>query len=211
MQGLFPQKGQTNPSMRLNDKNNNPFTKNWQNKKLGDVCDITTGNTPPKKNLENYENGLYNWATAIDFKKKYIEETIVKLSDIGKNKARLLPKGSVLVTCIASIGLNAILKKESAFNQQINGLEPKNSINGEFIYYSIENKNDDLKRLGGNKALGIINKSTFSNFKLKIPSMEEQNKIAGFLSSVDKKIENISNQLNQSKQFKKSLMQKMFI
>ena len=85
----------------------------------------------------------------------------------------------------------------------------KKNINILFLYYLFKKINFQKYVIGS--TIPHIYFKDYSKEKLKTPSMEEQNKIAVFLSSVDKKIENISNQLNQSKQFKKSLMQKMFI
>ena len=44
-----------------------------------------------------------------------------------------------------------------------------------------------------------------------LPSLEEQTKIANFLSSIDKKIENTKTQLEKTKEFKKALLQQMFV
>jgi type I restriction enzyme S subunit len=52
--------------------------------------------------------------------------------------------------------------------------------------------------------------SVFANMKIKIPSPEEQEKIAEFLTTLDDKINLINNQLEQTKLFKKSLLQRMF-
>ncbi len=204
MQQIFTQK------IRFKQSNGAEYP-DWQVKRLGDIGNMITGNTPPKKDLVNYENGLYNWATAKDFTEKYIKNTRTKLSEIGKNKARILPKGSVLITCIASIGLNAILKEDSAFNQQINGIIPNENYSGEFIYYLIEYNKKKLIDLAGTTAVPIINKSTFSNFSLMFASLDEQKQIADFLSAIDNKITTLNTQFTQTKQYKKSLMQKMFV
>ena len=76
-------------------------------KQVKDFGEVITGNTPSKKE-EKYWNGDFVWITAQDFKGKYINDSILKLTKFGKDKARVIPKNSVLVTCIASIGLNAI-------------------------------------------------------------------------------------------------------
>ncbi|QOR77229.1 MAG: restriction endonuclease subunit S [Thermoflavifilum sp.] len=72
---------------------------------------------------------------------------------------RIIPKNAVLVTCIASIGLNAINKVECATNQQINAIICKDKIAYyEFIYYCIVNSENRLKNLAGHTAVPIINK-----------------------------------------------------
>ena len=53
--------------------------------------------------------------------------------------------------------------------------------------------------------------SILRNITLQIPSLKEQIKIANFLSSIDSKIEQVQKQLNFTKEFKKALLQKMFI
>lgn len=57
----------------------------------------------------------------------------------------------------------------------------------------------------------MISYKYFSEIKLPIPSIQEQEKIASFLSSIDNKIEQVSEQINQAKQFKKALLQQMFV
>ena len=108
----------------------------WSVKKVNEIGRVITGSTPPMSCSENY-GGTFCWATAQDFKGKYITDSGVKLSSKGKELSHILPVGSVLVTCIASIGLNAIAKIEMATNQQINAIIVNKNNNNEFVYYQI--------------------------------------------------------------------------
>jgi type I restriction enzyme S subunit len=56
-----------------------------------------------------------------------------------------------------------------------------------------------------------LNFNDMANFRVKIPCIKEQTKIANFLSSIDKKIENTKNVLEKTKEFKKALLQQMFV
>lgn len=95
----------------------------------------------------------------------------------------------MLITCIASIGKNAILRKEGSCNQQINALVPNNDKNIDFLYYAFEKVLKYMKRIVGKTATQIVNKSTFENISIEVPNFEEQLKIGRFLNSFDKLIE----------------------
>ena len=182
------------------------FSEKWQTIKLGDVGEIITGNTPPMKDKENY-GGQYCWATAEDFNAKYIRDTVIKLSEIGKSCSRFLPAGSILVTCIASIGKNAIAGVPLATNQQINSVVVNDKHNNEFIYYLIENSKNLLIKNAGAGAMQILNKSVFSKLKIKVPkTREEQDAIAKILVTTDDEIRTLNCKLNQLKDQKKYLL-----
>lgn len=91
------------------------FTQPWREVELYKVGKIITGSTPPMVDQENY-CGNFPWVTAQDLKGKYVYNSKIKLTLKGKKLSRIIPAGSVLVTCIASIGLNAIAKIDMATN-----------------------------------------------------------------------------------------------
>ena len=105
----------------------------WRKVKIGNFGKVITGNTPSKAKQE-YWGGNFSWATAHDLKKKYVINTTEKITEKGKSVSRMLPKGSVLVTCIASIGLNAIAGENLATNQQINSIIVDEQFDNEFVY-----------------------------------------------------------------------------
>ena len=91
----------------------------WEEKKLGEVGDIMTGNTPSTKQ-EDYYGGCYLWVTPTDITdSREVSATAKKLTELGYTVARHIPANSVLVTCIASIGKNAIIRENGSCNQQI--------------------------------------------------------------------------------------------
>lgn len=164
------------------------FSGEWEKVKLGDVGDIVTGNTPPMADKNNYGN-KYCWATAEDFNGKYIIDTNLKLSEKGKVLSRFLPKGSILITCIASIGKNAIAGVSLATNQQINSIIVNKNNSNEFIYYLLQSSVNLLKRYAGKGAILILNKIEFSKIKIKMPKFKEQIAIAEILIVADREIE----------------------
>jgi type I restriction enzyme S subunit len=182
----------------------------WEECSIESVGDVVTGGTPSKEDVD-YWGGDFVWATAQDFKNKYIFNSIQKLTQKGKDKSRVIPKDSVLVTCIASIGLNAINKVDCATNQQINAIICNSKNHFEFVYYSISHNGNRLKNLAGRTAVPIISKSVFEKFIIHKPeSPKEQQKIASCLSSLDEVIAAHSQKLDQLKDHKKGLMQNLF-
>lgn len=182
----------------------------WIEITIESVGDVVTGGTPSKEEDE-YWGGDFVWVTAQDFKEKYIYNSTLKLTKKGKDKSRVIPKNSVLVTCIASIGLNGINKVECATNQQINSIVCNSSNHYEFIYYAISKNITRLKNLAGQTAVPIISKSIFEKFTIQKPQKpEEQQKIASCLSSLDEVIAAHSQKLDLLKEHKKGLLQNLF-
>lgn len=207
MQRLFPAEGKNVPDLRFPEFQG---MNGWEKKQVKDFGEVITGNTPSRKE-EKYWNGDFVWITAQDFKGKYINDSILKLTKFGKDKARVIPKNSVLVTCIASIGLNAINKVECSTNQQINAICCNQEYNYEYMYYLVTYNTKNLKQLAGQTAVPIITKKSFEEFEVyAIENYDEQQKIADCLSSLDELIEATSRKVEILKEHKKGLMQQLF-
>ena len=203
---LFPVKGQTKPGLRFAG-----FEDDWKEVKLGEVGEIQTGNTPPTNEEDNYEKNGFPWVTPTDINSLVLHTTSKQLSDVGKSKARIAKSGSILVTCIASIGKNTLVRTDSAFNQQINSLTPSEKYSSYFLLTQSEIWSRYMLSVAGAGTMQIINKSDFSNIKAMVPTLLEQEAIGSFFQDLDKAIAKQEEKVNQLKESKQTLLRKMFI
>ena len=166
------------------------FHGEWENCRIGDYGKVVTGNTPPTKDVENYIDGQYLWASPADLGTiKSITETNTKLSSKGFAKTRILPKGSVLVTCIGStIGKMGMAMKEMATNQQINSVVVNEDNNNEFVYYAIQSAFPRYLSSIAVQAVPIVSKSAFEQLSNKRPCLQEQEKIGSLFALLDERI-----------------------
>ncbi|WP_288927239.1 restriction endonuclease subunit S [uncultured Trichococcus sp.] len=188
---------------------NKKIPNTWDLKRIGDLGEIVTGSTP-NTNVDEYWNGDIPFVSPTDMKgTRYIKNTERTVTYKGAQVGRIIPKNSVMVTCIASIGKLAISSQECITNQQINTIIPYKDYNHEFLYYAISNQIPYLQTLAGTTAVPIINKKTFSNVSIPVPPINEQRKIAAILSSVDEAIEKTETIIEQTEKVKKGLMQQL--
>lgn len=115
------------------------------------------------------------------------------------------------MTCIASIGKNAILKVDGSCNQQINAIIPNKNYNSNYIYYLMNLISNYMKSIAGTSATSIINKEEFSKITIKVHKKEQQDYIDKILSKLETKLLLENNKLDKLLELKKGLMQNMFI
>ena len=195
------------PNLRFKE-----FQGEWEKCKLGDYGKVVTGNTPPTKDIENYENGTYLWASPADLGTiKSITETKTMLSAQGFSKTRTLPKGSVLVTCIGStIGKAGMATKEMSTNQQINSIVVNDNNDNEFVYYAIQSAFPRYLSSIAVQAVPIISKSAFELLPNNRPYLQEQKKIGKFLSLLDERIATQSKIIDKLQSLIKGIADKLF-
>ena len=188
------------------------FQGEWEKCKLGDYGKVVTGNTPPTKDIENYENGTYLWASPADLGTiKLISETKTMLSAKGFSKTRALPKGSVLVTCIGStIGKTGMATKEMSTNQQINSIVVNENSDNEFVYYSIQSAFPRYLSSIAVQAVPIISKSAFELLPNQRPCLQEQKKIGKMLSLLDERIATQNKIIEDLKKLKSAIIENVF-
>ncbi|MEA3313226.1 MAG: restriction endonuclease subunit S [Caldisericota bacterium] len=183
--------------------------KEWAVVKVRDVGEVITGTTPSTKITEYWGEG-YPFVTPTDFSdSKYVYETERSVTLKGAKAARLIPKDSVMVTCIASVGEVSMAAKECITNQQINTIVCNEKTNPYYIYYIMAFKKNDLRRWAGITTSPIIKKSLFEEFPLPLPPLPEQKKIAEILGTVDKAIEKVEQAIEKADRLKKGLMQEL--
>ncbi|WQW36593.1 restriction endonuclease subunit S [Helicobacter pylori] len=182
------------------------FNQAWQRVKVKDFGIIITGSTPLTQ-ISEYWNGTISWITPTDINdNKDIFNSERKITQKGLDTIRMIPKNSVLVTCIASIGKNAILRVNGACNQQINAIIPNKDFNADFIYYLMENNKQYLLGKAGVTATYIISKQVFEEIDFFVPKdLDEQAAIANILSGLDSEITSLKNKKRQFENIKKAL------
>ena len=184
--------------------------KEWKVVEVAKLGEVVTGTTPSTKNKKYWENGEYLFVTPTDFnKKKIIKITERKVSKEGIEKARIISKNSVMVTCIASIGEVALSSHDCITNQQINTIICKEGIDPEFVYYFLLNSKARLKRWAGITTSPIIKKSFFEKFPILLPPISEQQKIAEVLSTVDEAIQKTDEAIRITTRLKKGMMHEL--
>ena len=188
----------------------------WKEYKLGELGKIVTGKTPPTSQHQNYDGDIPFICIPDLGKSRFIFHTNKTISKIGLETVKncSLPKGSVVVSCIATIGQVGITTKDiSVTNQQINSLIPdSNLITEEFCYYYFKNLGEDLAQFGGGGSIfEIISKDKFSKVYLTIPSLPEQTAIASVLSSLDDKIDLLHRQNATLEKMAETLFRQWFV
>ena len=157
---------------------------NWPTKKLGEVCEIITGNTPKTAIVEYYGDDFL-WAGPSDLEQgMYILSTKKKLSDKGFNESgiRKLPEGSVLMSCIGNIGKLGIATEQMSSNQQINTFVPNVTVlDSKYLYYILKTKVKDFENASSKTTVPIINKTKCSKIEIPLPPLEEQKRVVNVL------------------------------
>ncbi|MFL2099344.1 restriction endonuclease subunit S [Desemzia sp. FAM 23989] len=205
LQLMFPQKDQKVPRLRFTH-----FSSDWEQRKLGELGEIQTGNTPSTNDIKNYDDDGTLWVTPTDIKSLITLNTAKKLSTEGARKARIAKAGSILVTSIASIGKNTLATKDVGFNQQINSLTPFSENDSYFLLTQSEIWSKKMKRSASSGTMQIVNKSEFSNITTLVPKFEEQKKIGNFFKQIDDTIALHQKKISTLQETKKLYLQKLF-
>ena len=185
----------------------------WEVRPLNYLGAICSGGTPDTEVAE-YWNGDIAWCTPSDITKldtKYIESTEVKITAKGlkESSATLLPPRSIVVCTRATIGSAAICNTEIATNQGFKNIIPNEKANPEWLYYIITYSKPRLVRLGCGSTFLEVSKKDFSRFKIAVPPLAEQRKIAEVLGVWDEAIEKQERLIEQLALRKRGLMQRL--
>ena len=183
----------------------------WEQRKLDELGTIVTGSTPSTTNDAYYADDGLLWVTPTDITKNITCESARKLSASGQKVARVVPRNTILVTCIASIGKNTMLANAGSFNQQINGLTPdENKYVPYFLLTESVLWSAKMKVLAATGTLQIINRTEFSEIKTFLPSFDEQKRISQYFEKLDTLITLHQRKYEKLVNIKKSMLDKMF-
>ena len=162
----------------------------WKVVKLGELGTVITGNTPSRKHPEYYGNEI-EWIKSdnINDPSFFLTEAKEELSRAGKAVARIAPKDSILVTCIAGspscIGNAAIANREVAFNQQINAFIPEGDLNLWYSFGIFLVGKRLIQRASTNSMKGMVSKSAFCTVPIPLPPVDLQHRFAIIVESIE--------------------------
>ena len=183
----------------------------WKKVKLGDICEVITGNTPSKKIKEYWDKDEVPFITPPELKYEginYITPSIF-VSKIGAKQGRIISKNSICVCCIGSLGKLGILKDDAITNQQINSLILKDkNIDLLYLYFYLKTTKNNLEAMASSTTVKIINKSSFEKIEIKLPDIRIQKKISKKLEILENNINFRKKQLIYLKELNKSLFTK---
>lgn len=165
------------------------FSGEWETKSINDLADVIGGGTPDTT-VKSYWDGGIQWFTPSEIgKNKFVDASLRTITEDGLNNssAKLLPPNTILLSSRATIGECSLSLRECATNQGFQSLVSK-KCNVDFLYYLIQTKKKDLIRKSCGSTFLEISANEVRKIQVSVPSDVEQQKIAGLLSLIDKRI-----------------------
>ena len=179
----------------------------WKEKELKEVAEIN----PKAKKLP--ANFIYIDLESVE-KGQLLLQKNIELQDAPSRAQRLLAKGDVLFQMVRPYQQNNYYFNLSGEYVASTGYaQIRTKLDSKFIYYALHEKTflDEVMNRCTGTSYPAINSSDLSSIEMFVPCLEEQTKIANFLSAIDQKIEVVAQQIEQVKTWKKGLLQQMFV
>ena len=171
----------------------------WDVKKFKHLCKIITGYTPSKNNDENYDENGFLWVkpdNLNDFKE--ISDTKEKISVVGLKSNYLIPKDSILVCSIGTIGKMGVAMQDVVTNQQINSFIFNELVNKSFSKYLSYSAKGIFEHMANDNVVRILNSNTQKNIFSPLPPLIEQAEIADYLDKETAKLDRLCETVNQT-------------
>ena len=166
----------------------------WEINKLKRLSNIITGNTPSKSEEENYDDEGIPWVKPDNIQDDgTVSETKERLSVIGLQKARLIPKNSAIVCCIGTVGKVGFTQQDCTTNQQINSIifDRISIWNSKYGFYCLYSSKNEHEKYSNKVVVSILNKTQQGNILMPVPSLKEQKAIASFLDQKTAEIDDL--------------------
>jgi len=163
----------------------------WEWKKLGDIVKIIGGGTPSKDN-KSYYNGSILWATVRDMKNDFIEDTELKITEqaLKDSATNIIPSQNIVIATRVGLGKVCFLKKDSAINQDLKGIVPKeNKADPMFLFYWFKSRSNFLQTSGTGATVKGVKVDFITNLKIPLPPLNEQKRLVSLLDTLFAKID----------------------
>lgn len=163
--------------MVWNEELKRDIPEGWKSGNIADLGEIVAGGTPSTTHPEYYSEEGIAWITPNDLSNtndKYISHGERDISQLGlhNSSAKVMPKGTVLLTSRAPIGYLGIAMNEVCTNQGFKSIVPYDKYGSEFVYYTVLNMVPYIKSLGTGSTFTEVSKEVISKVKIVIPQEE---------------------------------------
>ena len=161
----------------------------WPTVKLGDICEIKIGGTPHRNRQEFWRDGRNLWLSIAEMDGNIITDTKEKINDLGveNSNAKLVKKGTTLLSFKLSIGKTAITGRDLYTNEAIAALSPKDKLTvlDGYLFAVFNARYIDLDNVGW-KAFGkSLNSRNLREIEIPLPPIDVQREIIKEIRAVE--------------------------
>lgn len=188
----------------------------WKWVEIGTVCKCIVPNRDKPKSF----SGSIKWITTpnlseISIRIDYSKATLGLSNDeIVKYNARVIPTGSVIMTCVGNFGIGAIVEKPIVINQQLHAFLPSDIVNPKFLTYCVQFNKDYFEKKSTSTTIKYLNKENCNSMPFPLIQLSKQHQIVqeieSRLSVCDKIEESITHSLRQAEALRQSILKKAF-
>lgn len=190
MQRLFPKKGERVPEVRFDG-----FSGEWEEKRLGEIAENKTGSSNRENSSEYGEYAFFDRSVDVRKSSKFL----------FNNEALIIPGEGLSFT-------PKYFKGKFDLHQRAYAILNKKQIhNWRYLYYYISYNKFWFNRMAVGTTMPSLRMDAFNKMSILLPSQKEQEKIAELLSSIDNIIDKKQEQIARAEEWKKGVMQQLFI
>ncbi len=182
------------------------FSGEWEVKRLGEVCEISMGRTPSRRNPAYWGKG-YKWLSIADLQEKVLAESKEEITELAASEMAIIPKGTLLMSFKLSIGRLCFAGCDLFTNEAICSFN-KLQANADYLYYALGRV--DFSLYGKQAVKGYtLNKESLKLVEVSYPPLPEQTAIAAILSDMDTEISALEQRRDKTRLLKQGMMQEL--
>lgn len=199
LQKMFPQDGEKVPQIRFEG-----FTEDWEQRKLGEVCQITMGQSPDGSTYSEEPSDYILVQGNADLKDGWVEPRIWTTQ-----KTKTAQVGDLIMSVRAPAGAMGKTAYDVVLGRGVAGIK-----GNEFVYQLLVKMDSDgyWKKMAAGSTFESINSDVVKKAEILLPQdIEEQNKIGSYFMSLDHLITLHQRKCDELKEVKKFMLQNMFV